>query len=129
MVSFGKCCRAPVGRGRTVIVAGLMEITDSDFEREVVQSDMPVVVDFWAPWCGPCRTVGKVLEGVAAERQDLKIVKINIDDNTQQAIAHGVMILPTVILYKDGKVLGKLQGGVPPRHITELIDNHLGMAD
>jgi thioredoxin 1 len=110
-------------------VAGLKEITDAEFESEVVQSDVPVVVDFWAPWCGPCRTVGKVLEGVAAEREDLKIVKINIDDNTQQAIVHGVMILPTVILFKDGKPLGKLQGGVPPKKITDLIESHLGAAD
>ncbi|MFM9107259.1 MAG: thioredoxin [Chloroflexota bacterium] len=110
-------------------MAGLKEISDAEFQAEVVESDLPVIVDFWAPWCGPCRTVSKVLEGVAEQRQDLKIVKINIDDNTKQAIANGVMILPTVILFKDGKPLGKLQGGVPPKHITSLIEAHLGAAD
>ena len=107
-------------------MAKLQEITDSAFQAEVLESDKPVVVDFWAPWCGPCRTVGKVLEGVAAERPDLKIVSINIDDNQEQAIAHGVMLLPTVIVYKDGKVMGKVQGGVPPKQITKLIETHLG---
>ena len=110
-------------------MAGLQEISDGIFDAEVIKSEKPVVVDFWAPWCGPCRTVGKVLEGIAAERSDLKIVKINIDDNTEQAIAHGVMILPTVVLYKDGAVVGKLQGGVPPKHITDLIDQHIGAAE
>jgi thioredoxin 1 len=110
-------------------VAAAHEITDETFEAEVLKSDKPVVVDFWAPWCGPCRTIGKVLEGIAAERSDLKVVKINIDDNTQQAIAHGVMILPTVILYKDGEVVQKLQGGVPPKHITDMLDRHLGGAE
>ncbi len=110
-------------------MANLPEISDAVFEDEVVRSDKPVLVDFWAPWCGPCKTLGKVLEGIAAERDDLKIVKMNIDENHEQAIAHQVMLLPTVILFKDGKPLGRLQGGVPPRQVTQLIEAHLGEAD
>jgi thioredoxin 1 len=110
-------------------VANLPDISDAVFEDEVVRSEKPVLVDFWAPWCGPCKTLGKVLEGIAAERDDLKIVKMNIDENQEQAIAHQVMLVPTVILFKDGKQLGRLQGGVPPRQVTQLIESHLGDGD
>jgi thioredoxin 1 len=102
-----------------------MEITDATFESEVVQSDKPVLVDFWAPWCAPCRTVGAVLDQLSGERDDLKIVTINIDDNQDQAIKHNVLVLPTLVLYKGGEALGKLQGGVPPTAIARLLDQHL----
>src|SRR3954468_9499426 len=94
-------------------VANALEITDETFEAEVVQSDKPVLVDFWAPWCAPCRTVGAVLDQLSGEREDLKVVKINIDEHQDQAIKHGVLVLPTVLLYKGGEAVGKLQGGVP----------------
>jgi thioredoxin 1 len=102
-----------------------MEITDATFEAEVVQSDKPVLVDFWAPWCAPCRTVGAVLDQLSGEREDLKIVKINIDENQDQALKNGVLVLPTVMLYMDGKAVGKLQGGVPPTAIARLLAEHL----
>jgi thioredoxin 1 len=106
-------------------VANAVEITDATFEAEVVQSDKPVIVDFWAPWCAPCRTVGAVLDELSGERDDLKVVKINIDDNQDQALKHSVLVLPTVVLYKDGEAVGKLQGGVPPTAIARLLQEHL----
>ncbi len=84
-------------------MANALEITDATFEAEVVQSDKPVLVDFWAPWCAPCRTVGAVLDQLSGERDDLKIVKINIDDNQDQALKHSVLVLPTVVLYVGGE--------------------------
>ncbi len=102
-----------------------LEITDATFEAEVIQSDKPVLVDFWAPWCAPCRTVGVVLDQLSGERDDLKIVKINIDDNQDQAIKNNVLLLPTVVLFVDGKAVGKLQGGVPPTAIARLLQEHL----
>lgn len=101
------------------------EVTDETFDPEVLQADKPVLVDFWAPWCAPCRAVGAVLENLAGERDDLKIVKINIDDNQEQAMKHRVMVLPTIILFKDGEELGKLQGGVPPTAIARLLNTHV----
>ena len=103
----------------------VIEVTDETFDPEVLQADKPVLVDFWAPWCAPCRAVGAVLENLAGERDDLKIVKINIDDNQDQAMKHRVMVLPTIILFKDGEELGKLQGGVPPTAIARLLNTHV----
>lgn len=101
------------------------EISDETFDPEVLQADKPVLVDFWAPWCAPCRAVGAVLENLAGERDDLKIVKINIDDNQEQAMKHRVMVLPTILLFKDGEEVGKLQGGVPPTAIARLLNTHV----
>ncbi len=106
-------------------MANAVEITDATFEAEVIQSDKPVLVDFWAPWCAPCRTVGAVLDQLSGERDDLKIVKINIDDNQEQALKNSVLVLPTVVLYMDGEAVGKLQGGVPPTAIARLLQEHL----
>ena len=104
-----------------------IEITDGTFEQEVVQADKPVLVDFWAPWCSPCRSVAATLEQLADQRPDqFKVVKINIDEHQQQAIKHQVLLLPTLVLYKDGQPVGRLQGGLPPRAIAALIDQHLG---
>ena len=103
-----------------------IEITDSTFEQEVVQADKPVLVDFWAPWCSPCRSVAATLEQLAEQRQDrLKVVKINIDEHQQQAVKHQVMLLPTLVLYKGGQPVSRLQGGLPPRAIAAMLDQHL----
>jgi thioredoxin 1 len=107
------------------VAANVTEITDETFDPEVLKADKPVLVDFWAPWCAPCRAVGAVLENLAGERDDLKIVKINIDDNQEQAMKHRVMVLPTIILFKDGEEVGKLQGGVPPTAIARLLNTHV----
>ena len=107
------------------LVANAVEITDATFDAEVIQSNKPVLVDFWAPWCAPCRTVGAVLDQLSGERDDLKIVKINIDDNQEQALKNSVLVLPTVVLYVEGEAVGKLQGGVPPTAIARLLQEHL----
>ncbi len=81
----------------------LNEVTDANFQAEVVESEKPVLVDFWAPWCGPCRVVGPVLEEIASEREDLRIVKLNVDENQQTAASFQVLSIPTMILFKGGR--------------------------
>jgi thioredoxin 1 len=110
-------------------VPKLLEITDDTFETEVLQADVPVLVDFWAPWCGPCKLLGVTLEEIAAEREgQVKVVKLNIDEYQEQAMDQRVMMLPTVVLYKDGAAVGRLTGGVPPRMVNDLLDKHLDPA-
>ena len=82
------------------------ELTDARFESEVLQSDQPVLVDFWAPWCGPCRQITPMVEELAAENEgSAKVLKVNIDDNPQTAQQYGVMSIPTLIVFKNGQPL------------------------
>jgi len=95
----------------------LNEVNDTNFQAEVIESDQPVLVDFWAPWCGPCRVVAPVLEEIAAERPELKIVKLNVDENQQTAAAFEVLSIPTLILFKNGAVAKKVIGAYPKRKL------------
>jgi thioredoxin 1 len=96
----------------------ITEVNDGNFQAEVIESDVPVLVDFWAPWCGPCRMVAPVLEEIAGEKGDaLKIVKLNVDDNQQTAIAYEVLSIPTLILFKGGTVAKKVIGAYPKRKL------------
>jgi thioredoxin 1 len=96
----------------------ITEVTDSNFQVEVIESDVPVLVDFWAPWCGPCRMVAPVLEEIAGERGEaLKIVKLNVDDNQQTAMSFEVLSIPTLILFKNGAVAKKVIGAYPKRKL------------
>jgi thioredoxin 1 len=95
----------------------ITEVTDTNFQAEVIESDQPVLVDFWAPWCGPCRVVGPVLEEIASERDDLRIVKLNVDDNQQTAATFEVLSIPTLILFKDGQVAKKVIGAYPKKRL------------
>ena len=94
------------------------DVTDNNFQVEVLESDTPVLVDFWAPWCGPCRMVAPVVEEIAKERAgELKVVKLNIDENQNTAIAYDVMSIPTLILFNHGQVAKKVIGAYPKRKL------------
>jgi thioredoxin 1 len=96
----------------------IQEVNDSNFQAEVIESETPVLVDFWAPWCGPCRMVAPVLEEIAQEKgAALKIVKLNTDENQQTAIAYEVLSIPTLILFKNGQVAKKVIGAYPKRKL------------
>lgn len=99
------------------MAGNLNEVTDVNFQAEVIEAEQPVLVDFWAPWCGPCRVVGPVLEEIAAERSDLKIVKLNVDDNQQTAAQYQVLSIPTMILFKGGQAVKTVIGAYPKRKI------------
>jgi thioredoxin 1 len=95
-------------------VAGdITNVTDSNFDVEVLESETPVLVDFWAPWCGPCRVVSPILEQINAEREDLRVVKVNVDENQQSAMRYQVLSIPTIILFKNGQIAKKLIGAQP----------------
>jgi thioredoxin 1 len=96
------------------------EVTDSNFQAEVIESDVPVLVDFWAPWCGPCRMVSPVIEEIAKERgEDLKVVKLNIDENQETAVQFNVMSIPTLILFRHGAVAKTVVGAYPKLKLEE----------
>jgi thioredoxin 1 len=96
----------------------ITEVTDANFQAEVIESEVPVLVDFWAPWCGPCRMVAPVLEEIANEKGDaLRIVKLNTDENQQTAIAYEVLSIPTLILFKNGQIAKKVIGAQPKRKL------------
>jgi thioredoxin 1 len=104
----------------------LIHVTDSNFEQEVLKSEKPVLVDFWAPWCGPCRAVGPIVEDLAEAYKDrVKVAKMNIDDNPKTALTYGVMSIPTLILYKGGNALDKVIGLVPKDRLEELMKKGL----
>src|SRR3954469_12998055 len=100
----------------------LNDVTDTSFQADVLESETPVLVDFWAPWCGPCRMVGPVLEEIAAERDDLTIVKLNVDENQQTAARYEVLSIPTMILFRNGVEAKKLIGAFPKRKILEQLE-------
>ncbi|MTD45708.1 thioredoxin [Conexibacter sp. W3-3-2] len=115
---FLKCpVRGPDDSAKELTVAHLPEVTDNNFQAEVIEADLPTLVDFWAPWCGPCRAVAPVLEEIDAERDDVRVVKLNIDDNQQTAAQFGVMSIPTMILFKAGQPVKKIVGAQPKKRI------------
>lgn len=102
-----------------------VEVTDATYESEVIQSEKPVLVDFWAEWCGPCRMVGPILEEIASEQEGVKIVKVNVDENQQYAGQLGVFNIPTMILYKDGQPVDKIVGAMPKQQIVDRLTPHI----
>ena len=100
-------------------------VTDGTFEQEVLKSDMPVLVDFWATWCGPCRMVAPVLEEIAGENDKVRIVKLDVDANPITAGRFGVRSIPTMILFKDGKEAKRLVGYMPKERLLEQIEPHM----
>lgn len=99
-----------------------VKITKDNFEAEVLQADKPVLVDFWAVWCGPCQMVGPILEEISDERDDLVVGKVNVDEEQELAAKFGVMSIPTMILFKNGEAAGKIVGAMPKEEILKVLD-------
>ncbi len=103
-------------------MAQLTEVTDANFQAEVLEAETATLVDFWAPWCGPCRVVGPVLEEIASEHGDIKIVKLNVDENQITAARYQVLSIPTMILFKNGAEAKKIIGAYPKKKIIEQLE-------
>jgi len=104
----------------------VLEVTDQTFEQEVIKADQPVLVDLWAPWCGPCRMVGPVVERLAEKYQGkFKFCKINVDQNQKTASSYNVMSIPTLIFFKDGKAVDTVVGAVPESVLQQRLDKLL----
>ena len=104
------------------MAGNISDVTDNNFQAEVIESETPVLVDFWAPWCGPCRMVAPVLEEIAGERSDMRVVKLNVDDNQQVASQFGVMAIPTMILFRNGQEAKRIQGALPKKRLQAEIE-------
>ncbi len=96
-------------------------ITDENFDDEVLKSDKPVLADFWAEWCGPCKMLSPVVDEIASERDDIKVVKVNVDDNQELAMKFKTMSIPTLIVFKNGEEVNRSVGVIPKSQILDLI--------
>ena len=99
----------------------VIHINNQNFKNEVLHSDKPVLLDFWAPWCGPCRMVLPIVEEIAKERQDIKVGKINVDEEPELAAQFGVMSIPTLVVIKDGKIVRQAMGARPKSAILAML--------
>ena len=99
----------------------VVHITNSNFEEEVLRSDKPVLVDFWASWCGPCRMVGPIIEEIAAERSDIKACKVNVDEEQNLAARFQIMSIPTLMVFKNGQITNQALGAMPKNQILALL--------
>ena len=104
-------------------MAGVItEVTDSNFQAEVLESETAVLVDFWAPWCGPCRVIAPSLEEINEERENLRVVKLNVDENQVTAARYDVMSIPTLILFKNGELATRIIGALPKKRLVQELE-------
>ncbi len=107
--------------------AGILEVSDANFDQEVLRSEQPVLVDFWAAWCGPCKAIGPIVDGVAeAYAGKLKVTKVNVDANGATPMRYGIRGIPALLFFKDGKVADQIVGYVPQDVIEEKVKRLLG---
>lgn len=98
-----------------------ISVNKNNFNQEVLNSDKPVLMDFWAPWCGPCRMVAPLVEEIAKERSDIKVVKINVDEEQELAMQFGVVSIPTLVVMKNGRIVNQVTGARPKAQILAML--------
>lgn len=104
------------------MAGSISDVTDANFQAEVLESDTPVLVDFWAPWCGPCRVIAPHLEELNAEQENLRVVKLNVDENPATAARYSVMSIPTLIVFKHGQIAKQIVGALPKKRLEQEIE-------
>ncbi|MEP7146818.1 MAG: thioredoxin [bacterium] len=103
-----------------------IELTDANFEQEVLKSELPVLIDFWAVWCGPCKMIAPIVEEIAAEFDGkVKVGKLDIDNNQQVSVKYGIRSIPTLLIFKDGKIADQIVGAVPKSAIVQKLNAHI----
>ena len=104
------------------MAGSLADVTDANFQAEVLEADGPVLVDFWAPWCGPCRVIAPLLEEIAEENDELTVVKLNVDENQATAARYDVLSIPTLILFRGGTAAHKIIGALPKNRLLQELE-------